>query len=135
MKLSKKIKELRAKIEDEKIKEELTTLISHALDLETEIEISEKEIAKLKNKEFTASFDEPKKPENKIKYISGPVEVKITDGNEEIKVDFRITSGVGKAKGSFVFSGISQTKPEKETGKIYRRHEINGKEIFVIYKR
>ena len=64
-----------------------------------------------------------------------PTKKEISYGDEKIIVDHRITAGKGKSKGSFVFAGVFEEEPKKETGKTVRSHTIGDKEIYVLYKR
>jgi len=134
MKLSEKLKEADAPLNENELKELINDIETLEDQLKTEKEKTERLNGIIEDFNDLENYEKAEE-KTEIKYMTGPTEVKISDGKEEIKVDFRIVAGVGKTKGSFVFNGILEKEPEKETGKTYRKHEINGKTIFVIYKR
>ncbi len=130
MKLSKKIKDLREKIQDEEIQKELTALISDAMNLEAENEILNEE---KKQSEKTKPEEEKKDPE--LTYRTGPNYVEVSYGKEKAKTDFRTSLKVAGKVHSYIFSGISETEPEKEKGKTFKKLEVGNKTVFVIYSK
>ena len=135
-KLSEKLKKRENALSIEEIKE----IIPEIEFLEDSLEDKKQEVSKLKDEIKKSLKEQVEKPEEQKKepeltYVTGPTKVKISKGEEVIQVDFRYSIKVAGDVHSYVFSAVSEEKPEKEKGKTVKEHKLGEETIFVIYSK